>query len=336
VKNLDEPNLWPLLSAALLLLGERARIHMDSRREDYEPGADATGEHETVRRDGVAAVHAVADLVQDLPRLLEQRARVQALRRRPDDEIFELFRRPFLPLGPDALSFLEAVATLTETLGLERLFERRRATHLVVLDAGGRSRELARTLGRHLRVTLASGVELRGLVAESDVLVLDPDALRRHRFLESARAVKVVDVGNGPPALDDASLDAGDLLVCRSEAQRETWLAALAARRPELGEEALRRLVAVVPSADAVEPIVAVCEEPWRWTSLRTRRRPQTLPTEDVQLLLGRRRADAPRPAPGGESLAGGIARTLWRRTPEGLRTRLRPALRRAQARRAR
>ena len=205
VKNLDDRNLWPLLSAALLLLSERARILMETSRADYDIGTGAIEPTERVAREGIAAVHAVGDLVHGLPELMEQRAVTQALRRRGDDEIFPLFRRPFLPLGTAAPPFAEAMATITQTLGLDALFERRRGTRLIVVayDAigvrmagpGARCWELTQALGRHTQVTLASATpvelqapgvetvqyrsddELRMLVEEADVLLLHGHAI---------------------------------------------------------------------------------------------------------------------------------------------------------------
>jgi hypothetical protein len=222
VKNLDEPNVWRLLSAALLLLSERARVLTGSQREEYDLGSSVREPTETLQREGVAALHAVGDLVDDLGRLMEQRAAVQALRRRSDAEIFELFGRPFLPLGTAAPSFADAMASVTEALGLDALFERRRATHVVVVayDAIGRRMagpaarcwELSRALARHVRVTIASptpveleapgveiarfgsGDELHRLVQEADVVLVHGHSVEQHPFLARVAALRVVDL----------------------------------------------------------------------------------------------------------------------------------------------
>ena len=174
VKNLDERNLWPLLSAALLVLSERARVLMGTRREEYELVSGAADEVETVRRDGVAVIHGVADLVQNLDQLMALRAEVQALRRRGDDEIFELFRRPFLPLGPAETSFVEAVATVTRALGLETLFRRGARRTSSSSPRAGESRVSAssrwrcrRTFASRSRPPVPLETEIRGVEVAS-------------------------------------------------------------------------------------------------------------------------------------------------------------------------
>ena len=306
VKNLDDRNLWPLLSAALLLLAERARAIMKSSGEDYELFTGAAEKTETVSRSGLACVHAAADVARDLDRLLAQRAEVQALRRRSDAEIFELFRRPFLPLGTLTPEFVDAMATVTHALRLDALFERRPATRVVVVG-GPALRELARALGRSVAVTVAtseplapaagvevvevgSEAELDRVVLEADVLVLDSAALAEHPQLAHAPALRIVDVREG----DDTARAHADV---------------------------------VLDGNAPLETILDACEEPWR---LR-RRRPATL-TEDMQTLLALARAElrlARQPPP---PLPVRVARGVWWRTPERLRRRLRPALRAAQA----
>jgi GT2 family glycosyltransferase len=366
VKNLDEPNLWPLLSAALLVLSERARVLMGTRREEYELVSGAADEEETVRRDGVAVMHGVGDLVQGLEELMARRAEVQALRRRGDGEIFELFRRPFLPLGPAETSFVEAVAAVTRALGLEERFARRRAAHLVVVadEPAARCRELAGALARHIRVTLASAVpveleapcltvasfgsdeELARLALEADVVLAPGLAVVRHPVLATVPAVRIVDLPPHELSGEEVRelLDAGELFVCATEDERELWLERLGAHGRLDGDArradpTLRRLIDVVPSdaPDAIGPIVAVCEEPWRWTSRRGPRRRAGAPTEDVQVLLGRRRVAPPEPvAEPRLAPVTSAARGVWTRLPERLRVPLRSARRRVQARRAR
>jgi len=222
IKNLSEENLWPLLSAALLLLVERARISMGTDRDDYELGAGSGSETETVAREGVAALHSVGDVIDGLPDLMEERRRIQATRRRGDDEIFPLFRRPFLPLASADTAFVDAMAKVTHELGLERLFEQRRATRVLVVAydaiaprmAGPAVRcwEISRALARSVAVTLATSTpisltapnveivtyrdddELAALAVEADVILLHGHALEQYPSLRRARALKVVDL----------------------------------------------------------------------------------------------------------------------------------------------
>ena len=331
VKNLDDLNLWPLLAAALLLLAERARAEMGTQPEAYDLFSGSSDETESVRREGVAAVHAAADIAHELEGLLEARARVQALRTRTDDEIFELFRRPFLPLGGPSLASLEAMATVTHALRLDALFPRRRASR-VLLVGGEAVRALARPVARRTSCTVAvassTPVELEGaglevvrfandaeldrLVLEADVLVADTEALARHPQLGHASAIRIIDqdADGGTPSSSAADV--------------------------------------VLRGRDRVETIVRVCEQPWKWRMQRA-----TTLTEDVQTLLVTARSElraaeearahaqstlraaeqvrleAERP------LAFRAAGAAWSRTPELLRQRLRPALRWAQERAA-
>jgi hypothetical protein len=66
-------------------------------------------------------LHAVADILDDLPQLVERRRDVQARRRRNDEEIFELFHRPFRPWMHDE-RYLQASILLRETFGLDHVF----------------------------------------------------------------------------------------------------------------------------------------------------------------------------------------------------------------------
>lgn len=66
-----------------------------------------------------AWIHLVAldDILEQLPRWLEKRSAVQALRRRSDAEILRLFRDPLRPIVEDA-DYIRFEADLLETLGL--------------------------------------------------------------------------------------------------------------------------------------------------------------------------------------------------------------------------
>jgi hypothetical protein len=256
-------------------------------------------------------------------------------------------------MGPDSTSFLEAVVALSRALALDMTFERRRATHLVVVAEDGREerpRGLAAAMSPHIRVTLATsapwdtelpGVEivsfgspddLQRLVEEADVLLVHWDVVAAHPSLAGAAAVKVFDLP-APRPLGDAdtpALEGGELFLSASEDERDAWL------------DTLRRPIEVVPSVHAVAPLVSLCEEPWHWTRLRNAGEPRP-PTEDVQLLLARQRGRVRPPETRQDAstmtddaapprvLA--AAAKLWGRTPESLRVRLRPALRRVQTR---
>jgi GT2 family glycosyltransferase len=102
LKNLSDENLPRLLTAALLLVSERARM-------DSEPSMSR------------ARLDAVADVVESLRRIIERRHEVQARRRRTDHEIFLRFGRPFFPALADR-PYLDAVERVIEAFRLDELF----------------------------------------------------------------------------------------------------------------------------------------------------------------------------------------------------------------------
>jgi GT2 family glycosyltransferase len=68
-----------------LLRQMRRRPHIAPRAEDAR----------LIRSEAYATVVAMEDLIDHLPELLEKRRRIQAARRRPDEEIFRVFSTPF-------------------------------------------------------------------------------------------------------------------------------------------------------------------------------------------------------------------------------------------------
>jgi len=111
-----------------------------------------------------------------------------------------------------------------------------------------------------------------------------------------------------------------------SLAQALTRLASDADLRHAMSARALR-LADDYRWTKVVEPMRRVIEEPWRWRALRANRDTPVAMTEDAQRLLAEwRRAVPQATAPAGGR---GVARTAWSRTPEPVRRRLRPMLRR-------
>ena len=74
-----------------------------------------------ITRESLAHLVAANDVIALLPRTMEKRARIQAARRRPDAEIFPLFRRP-LELSLFTPEFKQAQASVVTVLGLDELF----------------------------------------------------------------------------------------------------------------------------------------------------------------------------------------------------------------------
>jgi glycosyltransferase involved in cell wall biosynthesis len=222
IKNLDDQNLERLLGPTLLLLIERVRLASGSRRADFEFGAPPRAWSEKVDRHALAPLHAVGAVVADLEGLIEERRRVQQKRRRSDAEIFQLFGRPFTPLGATGEEYFDSSAKVTQGFRLDRVFERRRASRVLILayDVVGermagpaiRSWEIAHALARFAPVTLAfwekiqrkspsvelavfhNQAELEALVHEADIVFHQGFSMEGSPFLRSTRCLRVVDL----------------------------------------------------------------------------------------------------------------------------------------------
>jgi GT2 family glycosyltransferase/glycosyltransferase involved in cell wall biosynthesis len=234
LKNVDEENLGRLFGPALLLLIERVRLATGSSRAPFDLGAEAGTGAESVDRHALAPLHAVGDVVADLDGLLEERRRVQRLRRLSDAEIFDRFGRPFQPLGAAGEAYLDSMTRVTQGFRLDRIFERRRASRVLFLayDVIGdrmagpavRSWEIAHAIARFAPVTLAfyKGIaressivelavfegseELEALVQEADVVFYQGFSMEGLSSLRSTRALRVVDLYD-PWIFEDLELE---------------------------------------------------------------------------------------------------------------------------------
>jgi hypothetical protein len=138
-KNYDDDNLRGVLPAMLALAARRARLvagiederpfrieHVDARRTDYlaklkERARRQVAETFPVRREAVADLLGLNDLLGRWDHWTQRRAEVQSRRRRPDAEIFELFEQPLWCIEEER-TYVELHAGLVELLGLDRMF----------------------------------------------------------------------------------------------------------------------------------------------------------------------------------------------------------------------
>ncbi|MDP8974895.1 MAG: glycosyltransferase [Actinomycetota bacterium] len=220
IKNYGADQLSATFGPSLLLLAQRAIIRARLDRLPYDIGEPAEGT-EVVERVALAHLHAVADVIDDLPELMEQRGRVQRSRRRSDGEILERFGRPFDSPLPD-VSYVEAQQKVVDGFGLDDRFERRVAKRLLILGTETsdgtqpgdlRALALAESLGRTVEVRLAvpspwkgdtgsltpdicsAEDELRYLVESSDVVVVqEAEVFARQPSLAGSSAVLVADL----------------------------------------------------------------------------------------------------------------------------------------------
>lgn len=120
MKNYGDERFQRILGPALLLVAQRAVLRGGSDRGAYDIGGDVTPE-ETVSREMMAHVHAVADIARSLPDIMRRRAAVQASRKRPDEEVLPLMREPFWPVLADE-EYRTALADAIDAFGLKGLF----------------------------------------------------------------------------------------------------------------------------------------------------------------------------------------------------------------------
>ena len=140
-KNLDEANMYPMLAAALVLTSERAAADSGTDPRAYELGGPTPSERETVPANAIARLHAISQFVERLDGAMAARARIQALRKRSDEEIFALFRRPFWPVFREE-RYLEASVRVADAFGIRERFAHAGAEReeLQVLEAVRRAR----------------------------------------------------------------------------------------------------------------------------------------------------------------------------------------------------
>ncbi|RYJ01595.1 MAG: glycosyltransferase family 2 protein, partial [Actinomycetales bacterium] len=110
-KNLSDENLGTFLPAALALLARRAvaKSGRDSEEFDIRRFTGAPDEFDPttpMSKEAVAGLYALDQFVSDLPRLSEERRRIQGQRVKTDKEVFRLFGDAFKPLFEDGY-FLE-------------------------------------------------------------------------------------------------------------------------------------------------------------------------------------------------------------------------------------
>ncbi|MEP6977194.1 MAG: glycosyltransferase family 2 protein [Thermoleophilia bacterium] len=338
IKNLDEPHVWRLLSAALLLLNQRVVLETGSRRSLFDPGRPAAADSEKVPRIALARIHAVADVVENLDAVLERRKTVQASRRRADKELFRFFERPFAPVREDA-PYLDAMVRVSQALGLVELFPERRAVKLLVLSPADDARlwELAGAAARVLSVIYASpggsrrssdgfqSLELRStssarqLAAEVDFVLGSAGDAELAGVANDLHALLLIDVAGGGDALSRTEglaelLAAADVVLCSSDAGREHAVALLQ------GAGASRPAVELVQPGSEASFFRRLSNEPWRWSHAQGR---SGMPEDALALLTKWRNEYGVYRSPFWH-----LVRATWRLLPEATRVRVRPYLR--------
>lgn len=133
LKNYDDANLRRVLPVMLAI--SVRRMLGAAQLPDQHPyfiyhaklrdvSSDAAGRSEApeIRREAIADLIGINEVLSRWPHWMERRAQVQALRKRPDSELFSLFLKPLWNIEPDPVSS-EMFTALTHFYGLDELFE---------------------------------------------------------------------------------------------------------------------------------------------------------------------------------------------------------------------
>jgi GT2 family glycosyltransferase len=316
IKNVSDENLAPLVAAALFLLIERSVVLGGFDRDALEIGSNDLRDSEEVGRMGLAGLHATSGVLANLDQVLEKRQDVQRRRRRSDAEVFELFRRPFVPVMKSE-SYLRASVALRGILDLDRLFRHQRASRILIVAGADspRLRTLAQGAASLTDVVFASeartptlaGVSvtpirsasyLGQLVLEADIVIVEGDSLYGHVIAQQASGLVVVDMPDEPRAVQGVLLQRADVLVRLAADQGPRDTGALEVVAPDDGS--------------LLTQIRSLIAEPWHWRQRRDGAVEIVLP-EDLRLLLAQRRGSVR------NGVVGAAHRALWSRLPEGL-----------------
>jgi GT2 family glycosyltransferase len=331
VKNVSDENFAPLLTAALFLTIERTLVRGRSDRASYDVGAADGDELEELPRAALAGLHGVSDILGDLEGVLDKRSEIQRQRKRSDAEVFALFRRPFAPVFKDE-RYLQASIQLRAVLGLDKLFHRQRATHMLIVARtdSERLRAVARSAAELTQVVFASSVRtptlpgvtvtpirsrehLADLLAEADLVVVDGTTDHGDLLAERTPGLLVVDVTD--PIVSDELLGRADVVVCGPETVPRS------AFDPGGGKpNVLERL----DNASLIRHVRAMIQQPWEWQRHGNQSRELVLP-EDLRMLLARSRT---RTGTNGRATAR-VPRVVWARMPETVQRAVLKVLRR-------
>lgn len=228
IKNYDDEHLNKVLSPALMLLIKRAVLEAGDKikREDYDlrkRDGDERFPLMEVQKSVMSPLLAVNDLFDTLPQLYTKRAKVQSMRRRPDGEIFPLFRTPLSANFSNYYPYLVSVEQLVKQFEIDQIFAASKTTNVLMLSSdpirpqmagtGIRAVEMARVLSEYCNVTLAAydacevpygGIRalpftyeephvVAQLVADADVVLLQGFLVTSFPFLNEITKIVIVD-----------------------------------------------------------------------------------------------------------------------------------------------
>lgn len=228
IKNYDEEHLKQVLPAALMLLNKKSLLSsadtIDRKEFDLKSGKKGeVPETANVPLPTLSYLVAAGDLLDDLPGLMQRRAEVQAMRRRPESEILPLFHHPYgkIFFGMDYALLQEQ---LVDAFKIHEMFEDMRPVRVLFMcgdplrknlaGTGMRALEMAKVLSKHCQVMLVAPEEisineplidtcvlnyhehelLNELLKECDVVIAQGLALEHFPALRLIDHVLVLDV----------------------------------------------------------------------------------------------------------------------------------------------
>ncbi|MBN1937164.1 MAG: glycosyltransferase [Anaerolineae bacterium] len=167
IKNYQDEHLDRILSLSLFLAVKRALIESEVNPDEFHyafKGVSARRPRTNVPKAAFCPLVAIDQVIQNLPRLLEKRQVVQAMRREPDSEFFTRFAEGLLfPNNPNP-HFVAAQSTLVRHWPVPDFFRQSQCQNLLIIAhdtigdkmAGPAIRywELANVLSKQFNVTL--------------------------------------------------------------------------------------------------------------------------------------------------------------------------------------
>ena len=113
LKNVDEATLGRILGPALMLLAQRALDRSRSRRDTFRPFRRQS-RAALVPSTALATLHAVGDVLERLPDVMQQRQAIQSRRVRPDVEIVRRLGAWAQPIGATSDAYRVAFANILD------------------------------------------------------------------------------------------------------------------------------------------------------------------------------------------------------------------------------
>jgi GT2 family glycosyltransferase len=243
IKNYEEGNMERILSAALLLEYKRALLAAGDSVDpaDYlltSPPDTNASNLDRLPKVSVAHLAGVTRLNAMIPHIMQERRRIQSLRKRPDSEILPLLGRAYepqfagTPYADAALALYSTldlysitaqgspnrvllVGTPTDLPDLERVARRLKDYLLIAiaLISPGQQESLATESGYTLHHLTPTSSQLTTLLSRSDAIIATPSALTLAPLLDTTAPLATWgDIGTLPRAIRLQSPDDPALL----------------------------------------------------------------------------------------------------------------------------